>query len=323
MNEISQVLNDSVSTMMARHGNGPDDRDALLNAFDEAGLPLALLPENMGGVGLPLSDAAGIVRQVAAHATPLPVVELLMAPAAAARAGLDTAATTIGLMRGTSTAVPAIAGVRNALILDVAENALIELPINRDGHIFADIAGEPWRKITSEQLASGQRIALPDGEAATLARAAALLTAAASVAGMQKCLSLASEHSNERKQFGRTLSKFQAVQDRLATSSIEMRVTEAALDWTLALVDAGICKEIDWLSVKVQSAVASGLVASDTHQVLGALGFTEEFTLHRFTKRILAWRNHWGRQAELEMRIAGLVMQDEPSGLWPLIADGR
>jgi acyl-CoA dehydrogenase len=54
---------------------------------------------------------------------------------------------------------------------------------------------------------------------------------------------------------------------------------------------------------------------------MGAIGFTDEHVLHRYTKRLWAWRDRWGRQSWCEAEIGRLACAAGGGGLWPLIAD--
>ena len=60
----------------------------LWNAVEEAGLTLALVPEDAGGVGLSASDALAALRVSARHAAPIPLAETLLASWLLSQAGL-------------------------------------------------------------------------------------------------------------------------------------------------------------------------------------------------------------------------------------------
>jgi acyl-CoA dehydrogenase len=153
-----------------------------------------------------------------------------------------------------------------------------------------------------------------------LAIRGALLTAAAMVGAMARQLEITIEHANTRKQFGRPLGKFQAVQNLIAGAAAEHAVAQAALSGAVAAEDGGWGRALLWRSAKAQAGRAATIVTAAAHQVLGAIGFTEEHVLHRYSKRLWVWRDDWGRQSALEAAIGEAACAD-PRGLWPHIVD--
>ena len=73
-------------------------------------------------------------------------------------------------------------------------------------------------------------------------------------------------------------------------------------------------------SAKIRCAEAAAEGSAIAHQVFGAIGFTQEHVLHRFTLRMLSWRDDFGNEswwaAELGRRVARLGADD----FWPLVA---
>jgi acyl-CoA dehydrogenase len=56
-------------------------------------------------------------------------------------------------------------------------------------------------------------------------------------------------------------------------------------------------------AAKVVAGRAASRVASIAHQVHGAIGFTHEHSLHRYTTRIWRWRDQNGTEAEHAMSL--------------------
>jgi len=61
-------------------------------------------------------------------------------------------------------------------------------------------------------------------------------------------------------------------------------------------------------------------VAAASHQVMGAIGFTEEHILHHYTKRLWAWRDEWTRENACYVAV-GQAAAAAPNGLWRHIVD--
>jgi len=73
-------------------------------------------------------------------------------------------------------------------------------------------------------------------------------------------------------------------------------------------------------SAKIRVGEAAGEGAAIAHQVLGAIGFTKEHTLHRFTRRLWAWRDDFGNESVWAVKLGNLVAAKGADGLWPLLA---
>jgi acyl-CoA dehydrogenase len=131
-------------------------------------------------------------------------------------------------------------------------------------------------------------------------------------------------YANERVAFERPIAKFQAVQHNLARLAGEVAVAIAAAGSAAdAIAGAEVFDEAVFLeaaSAKIRVGEAAGEGAGIAHQVLGAIGFTQEHTLHRFTRRLWAWRDDFGNESFWAARLGTLVAAKGPDGLWPMLA---
>jgi hypothetical protein len=120
-------------------------------------------------------------------------------------------------------------------------------------------------------------------------RGLAALAVAAEITGvLQGGLDSVCAHVTERRQFGRPLGTFQAVQHRLAAAASNI----AAAKW-LAL-KAGSGTGIDALVAKAFAQGAVDTVVYDLHQFLGAMGLTLEHPLYRWTYRAKLLKSEHG-----------------------------
>lgn len=154
----------------------------------------------------------------------------------------------------------------------------------------------------------------------------ALLRAHQMVGAMERCLDFALDHANERVQFGRPISKFPAVQNLLVEAACETAAADASLAAATARWNAG--RETDpaafalaVAAAKARTGEAAGRVASLTHQVHGAMGFTQEHALHHFTRRLWSWRDEFGNEAFWQREIGRAVCAAGGDALWPMVAD--
>ena len=110
----------------------------------------------------------------------------------------------------------------------------------------------------------------------------------------------------ERKQFGRPIGKFQAIQQMLADAAGQYAAAAAAAD----LAAAGLRHRRLRVRVAIAKArvgEAAGKVAEVCHQVHGAMGFTQEHPLHFATRRLWSWRDEFGHEAYWQERIGRMV----------------
>ena len=73
-------------------------------------------------------------------------------------------------------------------------------------------------------------------------------------------------------------------------------------------------------AAKIRSAEAAQEGAAIAHQVHGAIGFTNEHVLHRYTLRLLAWRDDFGNESHWAVALGNLIAARGADEFWPLIA---
>lgn len=137
---------------------------------------------------------------------------------------------------------------------------------------------------------------------------------------MGQALALSIEHVNMRQQFGRPLGKFQAVQQSLAVMACEVRAVEAAAAALAARLDAASldpsAADFEIAAAKLRANRAVGPVTSIAHQVHGAIGFTEEYDLHRVTVPLMRWRGAHGNDAFWAARLGRQAAGFSGRGFW-------
>ncbi len=132
------------------------------------------------------------------------------------------------------------------------------------------------------------------------------LSIAVEAAGlMQAALDTVLEHVKTRKQFGRALGSFQAVQHRLATAASTANATK----W-LALRAAWSDDEAICAMAATYAQDAIPLFTYDLHQFCGAMGLTLEFPLHLWTYRLKALLGELGGSGGQARAAAELTWAD-------------
>jgi acyl-CoA dehydrogenase len=73
-------------------------------------------------------------------------------------------------------------------------------------------------------------------------------------------------------------------------------------------------------AAKIRSAEAAQEGAAIAHQVHGAIGFTNEHILHRYTLRMLAWRDDFGNESYWAVELGNKIAAGGADEFWPLVA---
>lgn len=317
---------------------------AAWGAIRDAGLTLALVPEDSGGAGLGGPDAGVLLRRSAYHALPAPFADTLVAQALWTCAG---GAPFEGSACLVASGDPGLSGAAGARVLSgpVAQAAwgvdvdhlllaaraddgaprLVLLPA-------AGLAGLSRRNVANEPRVSFALEAVPVAEDAIrpLPGAAgadplvlgAFARAQQMVGAMERCLDLALTYANERKQFGKPIGRFQAVQHMLAEAAGQCAAAAAAAELSAAAFGTPAFP-VAVAVAKARAGEAAGKVAEVCHQVHGAMGFTHEHPLHFFTRRLWAWRDEFGHEAQWQERIGRAVCAAGGDALWPMLVTLR
>ena len=141
---------------------------------------------------------------------------------------------------------------------------------------------------------------------------------------LQAILDVSVEYANQRVAFEKPIAKFQAIQHSLAKLAGEAAAALAAAGSAADAIasaeqfDEGVFLEVASAKIRVGEAVATG--AAIAHQVHGAIGFSQEHVLHRYTQRLWAWRDDFGGESYWAVRLGRMVADNGADALWPMLA---
>lgn len=150
-------------------------------------------------------------------------------------------------------------------------------------------------------------------------RTMALVRTCQMAGAMQAALDLSVQYTRERQQFGKPLSTFQAIQQQLAVFAEESAATNMAAAAACRAADRGEAL-FEIASAKLRANIASGTATSVAHQVHGAMGFTAEYRLHQFTRRLWQWRSEFGNDRYWADKLGTMVAARGQDGYWPLLS---
>lgn len=312
--QVDRLIGDAGGVALLRRIEAGEWPGELWAGLEAQGLALGLVPEEAGGVGLSWGDAAAIWQVLGRHGAPAPVAETMFCAALLAGAGIEVPEGPLGLACGTA-AVPYGRHVPRIVLLEGATVALHEAGASGPA---GNIGREPRDAVTP-----GPRIAralLPNTfgpRAGLLGRA--LIRASVIAGALERVLALTVDWANTRKQFGRPIGKFQAIQQQLAAMAGEVAAVSVAVSQAARAVDAhglaGAAFEIG--CAKIIAGEAATLGAATAHQVFAAIGITEEHELHHFTRRLWSWREEGGTERFWAAEIGRLAIGRGGDNLWP------
>ncbi len=150
------------------------------------------------------------------------------------------------------------------------------------------------------------------GSTANLAKAFDIATAALSaelVGGMQRTLDITVEYAKTRKQFGKPIGMFQAVQHQCADMYLETESSRSAVYYAGWALEENAPDATAAVSIaKMYASDAARTVGNRGIQIHGGMGFTWENDVHLYYRRAKASETAFGDSTFHRERIASLVI---------------
>ncbi len=284
LTEDQRAIVSAVEALLAKHAGpkravklraaGTHDT-VLLAALVEGGFASIARQEGMG-----LLEAALVAEAVSRHAG---VVAFGAQAIVAAGLGAEEVEGPVALAFDWDVGDPVrfAAGARTLIFGDDDGVRRIALEPGDTEPVRSDF-GYPMGRIVGDLTDRGED--LGDGASARLSSLWRLALAVEIVGAMDAALTITVDYLKVRKQFGRTIGSFQAVQHRLA----ECKVLVEGSRW-LAYEAAYHDAPAEATAVAAAHAsFAATHLARETHQLSGAIGFTREYDLHAWTLRLQA-----------------------------------
>jgi acyl-CoA dehydrogenase len=314
--------------------------EPLWRELDEAGFTRALMPSGAGDPEIPMADALNIIRIAGAYSAPVPLAESMLASWVLETAGIAAAGplsiapvnteecfalrrTDSGWhLSGTASRVP---------WGRYAQTVVVAAELAGQGYVAAVPRTSVLDVVEGENLAREPRdqlridAALPDCIVAPFAAGVGgLYTLGAAIRVLQmtgaldSVLRLTVQYAQERKQFGRAIGKFQAIQQNVAVMAANIAAARAAANSVVQnLVESVSSYGI--AAAKLRTNEAATIAAKTAHQVHGAMGFTQEYELHFLTKRLWSWRDEFGSETVWGRKLGRAVCERGADHVWAFI----
>jgi len=148
------------------------------------------------------------------------------------------------------------------------------------------------------------------GDGETARALAAAVAAARMVGAMERLQEMTLEWASTRKQFGREIGKFQAIQHQIAVLAEEVTAARMAAQIAFTGEPLAISPRRAGLA-KLRAGEAAQAAAAIAHAVHGAIGVSQEHPLHHYTGALHRWRLAHGGEAWWARRL----------GRWALAGD--
>ena len=136
---------------------------------------------------------------------------------------------------------------------------------------------------------------------------------------LESILEMSVRYAMDRNQFGRPISKFQAIQHQLAILADESAASTMAAHSIVAAFEKSVETDIAIGKARIGEAVS---VCTDiAHQVHGAMGYTMEHSLNHRTRRLWSWRDDYGNERYWALKIGQKFLETDADSLWSSITN--
>ena len=317
MTEERELLRDTVAALVTKHANPAAVRAAMESdkGYDESlwqllceqvGAAALVIPEELGGAGGELADAATVLQELGRALVPSPLLGTTLAELALLAAPEPDAETLQRLAAGRSIGALVLDPdyVVNGDIADV----VVAAPDSPGGQLSR------WTRFTAQPVATmdpTRRLArlraeetAPIGPDPGIADTAAILLAAEQIGAAERCLELTVEYAKSRVQFGRPIGSFQALKHRMADLYVTIAAAKAVVN------DA--CEDptpTNAATARLAASEALGTVAAEGIQLHGGIAITWEHDMHLYFKRAHGSAQLLDSPRELLRRLEAEVLQ--------------
>jgi alkylation response protein AidB-like acyl-CoA dehydrogenase len=290
MSEERQLLRDTVAALIDKHASPESVRAAMGSdrGYDESlwqllceqvGVAALVVPEEWGGAGGQLADAAVALEELGRALVPTPLLGTTLAELALLAADQPDAAALEKLAEGSSI---------GTVVFDpgyVVNGDVADVVIGVDGETvtrWTTFTAQPvvsmdlTRRLARVQAGETSKIGADPG----LSDIAAILLAAEQIGAASRCLDLTVQYTKDRVQFGRPIGSFQALKHRMADLYVAVQSGRAVVDEAIAEPSPTSAA-----LARVAASEALTTVAAEAVQMHGGIAITWESDIQLYFKR--------------------------------------
>ncbi|SDK29406.1 Acyl-CoA dehydrogenase [Nonomuraea maritima] len=341
LSEEHEALRESVSGWAERNipsellRAGTEGRPPFWSGLAEQGLLGLHLPEEAGGSGYGLLEAAVAVEALAERMAPGPYVPTVLASAVIhaskrhelleqlAGGGLTGAVALSGALTGTrdedgalvvsGTAEPVLGGsLADVLVLPVVTADGEEwIALDASAATVTELKSldltRPAAKVELSDVSVPAERVLDGVESPDVRNLAAIILGAEAAGLASWCVTSAAEYAKVRVQFGRPIGQFQGIKHKLSRMLVALEQARATV-WDATRAEG---KELEFAAAVagVMAPDAAVQCAKDAIQTFGGIGYTFEHDAHLYFRRALTLRALLGSSAEWAATVTSLALQ--------------
>ncbi|MGB8402739.1 MAG: acyl-CoA dehydrogenase family protein [Mycobacterium sp.] len=288
MSEEREMLRATVAALVDKHA-GPEAVRAAIESeqgydtnlwqllCEQVGAAALIVPDELGGAGGELADAAVVLEELAKNLVPTPLLGTTLAEVALLAVGNHEPLE--GLAEGTSIGT-VVFDAGYAINGDIADVVIAA----QDGQLsrWTDVTStpattmDPTRRLAAVTAGATENLGADPG----LADTAAILMAVEQVGAASRCLDLTVAYTKDRVQFGRPIGSFQALKHRMSDLYVKVSAARSIVNDAIAdptPTNASLARFI--------ATEAFNAVAAEAIQMHGGIAITWESDIQFYFKR--------------------------------------
>jgi len=310
--EERQLLRQTVAALVDKHALSEAVRRAMESAqgYDESlwsmlceqvGVAALVVPEELGGAGGELADAAAVLEELGRSLVPTPLLGTTLAELALLAADQPDGATLEQLASGAS--IGAVVFDRDYVINGDIADVVVAVQDARlvrwtDVTAVPEHSLDPTRRLA--RVTPGESTAI--GSDPGIADIAAILMAAEQIGAAAQCLELTVDYTKQRIQFGRPIGSFQALKHRMADMYVAVQSARAVIGDAIAAPTP-----VSAAMARLAASEAFCNVAGEAIQLHGGIAITWEHDMQLYFKRAYSSAQLLGPPAEQVHRLESEV----------------
>ena len=316
MSEERDLLRETVSALVEKHASPAAVREAMASerGYDESlwkllceqvGAAALVVPEDLGGAGGELADAAVVLEELGKALVPTPLLGTTLAELALLASDEPDSDALEELAAGTKigTVVFDADVVINGDVADIviaADGRKLKRLTRFTAHPVQTM--DPTRRLARIESEDTTEIGADPG----LADTAAILLAAEQIGAAARCLDLTVAYTKDRVQFGRPIGSFQALKHRMADLYVAVQSARAVVGDAIAEPSPTSAA-----LARFAASEAFSKVAAEAVQMHGGIAITWEHDIQLYFKRAHGSAQLLGSPREHLRRLESEVLSAE------------